>query len=56
MISSPERLINDLRRYMGREVPADIALSALRAARGTYPEGDDHWVVERAAYLIERKS
>lgn len=57
MIShSPERLIEDLRRYIRREVPADIATRALRAARATYPEGDDHWVVERAAYLIKRKS
>lgn len=55
IINSPESLVNDLRRYMRQEVPTDIAVHALRAARGTYPEAGDRWTVERAAYLIERK-
>lgn len=55
VIHSPRSLVDDLHRFMRYDVPTDTAISALEAARFTYPEADDRWTVERAAYLIERK-
>lgn len=55
-MTEAERLIHDLRRHMGREVPAAVALRALNAAIASYPQADAAWIVERAAYLIRRKS
>lgn len=56
IIRSPRALVDDLCRFMRCEVPTDTAIRALEAARRSYPEADDRWVVERAAYLIRRKS
>jgi hypothetical protein len=49
-------LLDDLRRYMACEVPAETARRALDAAIFTHPQADAAWLVERAAYLIRRKS
>lgn len=49
-------LIFDLGRHMGQEVSIVTALRALRAAEASWPQADAAWLVERAAYLIRRKS
>lgn len=57
IIHSSKMLIKDLRRYMEpREVSDETALRALEAAKFSYPNAADEWVIERAAYLIRRKS
>lgn len=51
---SPE-LIADLQRYMGVEIPTDIAHKVLTHAKAQHPGAGNRWLVERAAQIYRQR-
>ena len=53
-MTHPDSLIEDLRRFMVRDVPTETAQQALFAAREMWPNATGGWLIGRAAVVADK--